>query len=62
MIFSLFGTTLGLLHLRDCKGGCLWRKLCASILWGNVSRSVIKKTDSGGGVRSNQFIGSTQIW
>ena len=23
MIFSLFGGALGLLHLRDCKGGCL---------------------------------------
>ena len=43
MIFSLFGRRLGLSHLRDCKGGCLWRRLCACILWGNVLRSVIKK-------------------
>ena len=62
MIFSLFGTRLGLLHLRDCKGGCLWRRLCALILWGNMLRSVIKKTESGGGVRSSQFIGYTQTW
>ena len=45
MIFSLFGSRLGLLHLRDCKGACLWRRLCAWILWVN----------SGGGVRSNIY-------
>ena len=44
MIFSLFGTRLGLLNLRDCKEGCLWRRLCAWILRGNVLRSMIKKT------------------
>ena len=43
MIFSLFGSRLGLLHLRDCKGACLWRRLCAWILWVN------------GGVRSNIY-------
>ena len=26
MIFSLFGSKLGLLHLGDCKRGCLWRR------------------------------------
>ena len=31
----LFGSRLGLLHLRDCKGACLWRRLCAWILWVN---------------------------
>ena len=60
MIFSLFGTRLGLLHLRDCKGGCLWRRLCALILWGNMLRRC--ETESGGGVRSSQFISCTQTW
>ena len=55
MIFSLFGSRLGLLHLRDCKGACLWRRLCAWILWVNVLRSVIGKTESGGGVKSNIY-------
>ena len=59
MNFSLFDCRLGVLHLRDCKGDCLWRRLCAGILLGNVLRSVIGKTESGGGVRSNQFIGCT---
>ena len=58
-IFSHFGSRLGLLHLRDCKGCCLWRRLFARILWGIVLRSGIGKTESGGGVRSNQFIGCT---
>ena len=62
MIFSLFGGRLGVLHLRDCKGDCLWRRLCAWILLGNVLRSVIGKTESAGGVRSNQFIGYTYTW
>ena len=31
MIFSLFGSRLGLLHLCDCKGGCLW-KLCLNFV------------------------------
>ena len=26
---ALFGSRLALLHLRDCKEGCLWRRLCA---------------------------------
>ena len=51
MIFSLFGSKLGLLHLHDYKEGCIWRKLYAWILWGNVLRSKIGKTESGGGVR-----------
>ena len=55
MIFSLFGSRIGLLHLRDCKEVCLWRRLCARIFWVNVLRSVIGKTDSGGGVRSNIY-------
>ena len=45
---------LGLLHLHDCKGACLWR-LCAWTLRGNVLRSVIGKTKSNGGVRSNIY-------
>ena len=45
MIFSLFGSRLGLLHLRDCKGACLSRRLYAWILWVN----------SGGGVRSKIY-------
>ena len=57
MIFSLFGGKLGLLHLHDFKEGCIWRKLYA--LWGNLLRSKIGKTKSGGGVRSNQFRGCT---
>ena len=34
MIFTLLGSRLCLLHLRDCRGrgGCLWRGLCALIL------------------------------
>ena len=28
MIFRLFGGGLGQLHLRDCKGGCVWKRLC----------------------------------
>ena len=52
---GLFGSRLGLLHLRDCKGASLWRKLCTWILWGNVLRSVIKRTESGSDVRSNIY-------
>ena len=59
MIFILYDSRLGLLHLRDCKGGCLWRRLCAYVSWGNVLRRVIGKTESGRGVRLNQFIGCT---
>ena len=59
MIFSLFGGRLVVLRLRHCKGECIWIRLCASILLGNVLRSVIGKTDGGGGVRSNQFISCT---
>ena len=55
MIFSLFGSRLGLSHLRDCKRACLWKRLCAWILRGNVLRSVIRKTESGGGIRSNIY-------
>ena len=55
MIFSLFGSRLGLSHLRDCKGACFWRRLCAWILLVNVLRSVIGKTEGGGGVRSNIY-------
>ena len=55
MIFSLLGSRPALLHLRDCKGTCLWRRLCAWILCGNVLRSVIGKTESGSGVRSNIY-------
>ena len=55
MIFSLFGSRLGLLHLRVCKGACLWRRLCAWTLLVNVLRSVIVKTESGGGVKSNIY-------
>ena len=55
MVFSLFGSRLGLLHLRDCKGACLWRRLSAWILCGNVLRSVIGKPQSGVGVRSNIY-------
>ena len=55
MVFSLFCSRLGLLHLRGCKGACLWRRLCAWILWVNVLRSVIGKTESGGGVKSNIY-------
>ena len=43
-------------------GGCVWRRLCAWNLWGNVLRSVTGKTESSGGVRSNQFIDGTQTW
>ena len=55
MIFSLFGSGLGMLHLRDCKGACLWKRLCSCILWVNVLRSVIGKTEHGSGVRSNIY-------
>ena len=51
MIFSLFSSRPVLLHLRDCKGSCLWMGSCAWILW--------VKTENGGGVRSHQFIGYT---
>ena len=56
---AFFDGRLGMLHLRDRKGDCLWIRLCTSILLGNVLRSVIWKTKSGGGVRSSQFIGCT---
>ena len=67
MIFTLLGGRLGLLHLRDCGGGggggggCLWRALCAWILWGGggLLRGVVGKAGSGGGVRSNRFMGCT---
>ena len=57
-IVSLFGGRLSLLNLHECNGGCLRRRLCAWILWGNVLGSVTRKTGSGGGIRS-QFIGGT---
>ena len=59
MIISLYDNRLGLLHFRDCRGGCLWRRFSACILWGNVLIRVIGKTESGRGVRSNQFIDCT---
>ena len=43
-IYGLFGGRLGLLQFRDCKGWSSWRRLWAWILWGNVLRSVTRKT------------------
>ena len=54
MVFSLFVSRLG--HLRGFKRGYLWRRICACILWGNVLKSVIGKTESCGDVRSNQLM------
>ena len=54
-IFSPFGGRLGLLHFRDCKGECVWRRQSALILWGNVLRSVSRKTESGGGLRETSL-------
>ena len=50
---------LDLLQVGDCKAGCLCRRLWTCILWGKVVGSVIGKTDSDGGVGSNQLIGGT---
>ena len=56
---SLFGGRLGLLQIRECKGvafgGDYWLEFCG----GNVVKSVTGKTDSGGGVISNQLFGGT---
>ena len=46
-------------YVCGCKGGCVWRGLCAWILWGNIFRSVTGTTKSDGSFRSNQFIGGT---
>ena len=58
-IFSPFGGRLGQLHVRDCKGGFVWRKLCVWILWGNGLSDVTGETENGVGVRSNQFVCGT---
>ena len=59
MVFSLFGDRLCLLHLCDCgrggSGECLWRRLCAWIVWGKLLWNVIEKAERDAGVRSNQF-------
>ena len=55
MIFSLFGARLVLLHLRDCRGRLsLERIMCL-----NFVGELTWKFESGGGIRSNQFIGCT---
>ena len=43
-----------MLQFRDCKGGFIWRRLWAWILWGKVLGNVTGKTKTGGGVRSSQ--------
>ena len=54
-LFSPFVGILGLSHVRDCKVGCIWRRLIAWILWGNVLRSKTGKTESGSGVRQTSL-------
>ena len=39
-IYRFFGGRLGLLQLRDCKGCCVWRRLWAWVVLGNVIGSV----------------------
>ena len=47
-----YEVVVDLLHVFDCKGGCVWRTWN---LWRNVLRSVPGKSESDDGVRSNQF-------
>ena len=65
MIFSLFGGRLGVLHLHDCDGGgeeggaVFGVDNVLEFCRGAYLEILIGKAESGGGVRSNQFIGCT---
>ena len=59
MIFSLFSGRLGLLHVRDCRERLSLERIMHLNFVGNLLRNVIRKAESGGGIRSNQFIGCT---
>ena len=52
--YGLSGGKLGLLQVRDCKGGCKYvENYGPEFGGGEWLRSVTEKTETGGGVRSN---------
>ena len=59
MIFSIFSGRLGLLHVRDCRERLSLERIMHLNFVGNLLRNMIRKAESGGGIRSDQLIDCT---